>query len=93
MNLQSVETACRAGTTYGASTLWIVVIAVNRKYGHGDIQVRVFVIDCGKTWGLCSTFTGLPVDSTVERWRDLRCTGDFALVWVTQKFDLNRSVT
>ena len=79
--------------TYGSGTLWVVVIAVNRKYRQGDIQVRIFVIDCGETLGSCSTFAGLPVNFTVELWRDLRCAGNFALVWITQKLDLNRSVT
>ena len=92
MNSQSDRTACQRETTYGPSTLRIVVVSVNRKYGHGDIQVWIFVIDCGETWCSGSILEGLPVDSTVERWRDLRCARDFSLIWVTQKFNLNRSV-
>ena len=59
MNLQREGVMYRAETTYGPSTLRIVVIAVNRKHGHGDVQIGIFVIDCRKTWDLCSMFTGL----------------------------------
>jgi hypothetical protein len=83
----------REKPTYGAGTLWIVVIAVNRKYGQGDIQIRVFVIDRGETWGLCSTFTGFRWICTIEWWRDLRCTRNLAFIWITQKLDLNWPVT
>ena len=62
MNSQSDRTACQRETTYGPSTLRIVVVSVNRKYGHGDIQVWIFVIDCGETWCSGSILEGLPVD-------------------------------
>jgi len=93
MDFQSDGIARGGETTYGPSALRIVMVSVNRKYGHGDIQVWVLIIDCGETWGSGSTLTGLLVDSMVEWWKDLRCTGDFTLIRVTQKFDLNWSVT
>ena len=93
MDLQIDKAACRAERTYGPGTLWVVVIAVNRKHGQGDVQIRIFVIDRGETCGLRLTFASISVNYTVEWWRDLRSAGNFALIGITQKLDLNWSVT
>ena len=60
IGLQTDGAVRQAEMTYVPSTLWIIVISVNRKYGQGDIQIRIFVIYCGETWGLCLVFAGLP---------------------------------
>ena len=52
MSLQIGGTARRTETTYGPGTLWIVVVAMNREYGQGDIQIWIFVIDRRET-GVC----------------------------------------
>ena len=42
----SDEGGTRCLATHRTSALWVVVVAVNGEYWDGDVEVRIFVVDC-----------------------------------------------